>query len=286
MIAIGTLGVLASSCVCLAGSAALFATGTERSPLAGAATVSATLACAEPRAEADRAILARRLDSLSIEHELTVVDPTHLRVVLREVSGPRALSSLIARGELEMTEVVEGATDVDPRSLGTGVRLEHPREGATAYHATSPEQLAALASHTPAGARFTISCAESPGEERDCEAFFLRVPAPIGTRDVATAEAQIDEHSGTPQVAITFTPEGGRRFEELTASLVDRRLAIVLDGRVMSAPVVMERIGGGRAVISLGVGGFEELLAEAYGIAAALRSGEPLGCAWEIQSMP
>jgi preprotein translocase subunit SecD len=72
----------------------------------------------------------------------------------------------------------------------------------------------------------------------------------------------------SPYVAITLDSRGARIFERVTSEKVGRRLAIVLDGKVQSAPVIRERIGGGRAVIT---GSFT--LDEARDLAIVLRAG-------------
>ena len=69
-------------------------------------------------------------------------------------------------------------------------------------------------------------------------------------------------------VSMTFDARGARIFERVTSENVGRRLAIVLDGKVQSAPVIRERIGGGRAVIT---GSFT--LDEARDLAIVLRAG-------------
>lgn len=51
-------------------------------------------------------------------------------------------------------------------------------------------------------------------------------------------------------VAITFTPEGGKLFADITRDNVGKQLAIFLDGSVISAPRINESITGGTAVIS------------------------------------
>jgi preprotein translocase subunit SecD len=70
---------------------------------------------------------------------------------------------------------------------------------------------------------------------------------------------------GTPQIELTLTEEGARRFAEITAANVGRNLAILVDGRVVCAPVVRTPISGNRVVIS---GPFTRTEAEA--IAAGL----------------
>ena len=63
-------------------------------------------------------------------------------------------------------------------------------------------------------------------------------------------------------VAITFSPAGADRFEEITGANVKRRFAIILDDVINSAPVIQTKIGGGRASITLGAGDPEQQLEE------------------------
>lgn len=71
-----------------------------------------------------------------------------------------------------------------------------------------------------------------------------------------------------PYVAITFDPVGARLFEKITEENRRRRLAIVLDNTVYSAPVIQEKISGGRAQIS---GTFT--MDQANDLSIALRAG-------------
>jgi preprotein translocase subunit SecD len=72
---------------------------------------------------------------------------------------------------------------------------------------------------------------------------------------IASAETAQGQQVHDWQVRLAFTPEGKQQFAELTGRLVNRKLAIVLDGRLLMAPVVMERINGGTAVVTLGRSG-------------------------------
>ncbi len=54
----------------------------------------------------------------------------------------------------------------------------------------------------------------------------------------------------TAGVSLTLNATGARKFRRITAQNVSRQLAIVLDDKVSSAPVITERIGGGRASIT------------------------------------
>jgi preprotein translocase subunit SecD len=69
-------------------------------------------------------------------------------------------------------------------------------------------------------------------------------------------------------VELILNGAGARLFEQITAANVKRRLAIVLDNSVYSAPVIQERIGGGRASIT---GNFT--VQEARDLAIVLRAG-------------
>jgi len=71
-----------------------------------------------------------------------------------------------------------------------------------------------------------------------------------------------------PYVELILNSTGARLFEQITAANVKRRLAIVLDNRVYSAPVIQERIAGGRASIT---GSFD--IKEARDLAIILRAG-------------
>ncbi|HKI97487.1 MAG TPA: protein translocase subunit SecD [bacterium] len=92
---------------------------------------------------------------------------------------------------------------------------------------------------------------------------------PVLTGDtVSDARVQISSLDNTPYVSITFNSLGTDRFARITTRSQGRRLAIVLDNKVQSAPVIREPITGGQAQIS---GRFT--LKEATKLAIVLRSG-------------
>ncbi len=71
------------------------------------------------------------------------------------------------------------------------------------------------------------------------------------TGDLLTeARVNIDDRFQEPNVSITFNAAGAKLFEEVTAANVKKRLAIILDRTVYSAPVIQERISGGNAQIT------------------------------------
>lgn len=89
------------------------------------------------------------------------------------------------------------------------------------------------------------------------------------TGDLLTsAQVQIEGQTNEPVVSIAFDREGARLFGEATAANVGRRLAIVLDDTIYSAPVIREKIPGGKAQIS---GRFT--MEDARDLAIVLRAG-------------
>ncbi len=91
----------------------------------------------------------------------------------------------------------------------------------------------------------------------------------IITGDLLTgAQVRIDSQFNKPYVSIDFNSTGARLFDQITATNIGKRFAIILDNTVYSAPVIQERISGGSAQIS---GSFDEK--EAADLAIVLRAG-------------
>src|SRR5690606_28282487 len=82
------------------------------------------------------------------------------------------------------------------------------------------------------------------------------------------AGAGFDPQTGAPVVTFRFDSIGATRFADITWENVGRRFAIVLDGKVLSAPVIREPITGGSGQIS---GSFT--VQEAQDLSVMLRAG-------------
>ncbi len=85
---------------------------------------------------------------------------------------------------------------------------------------------------------------------------------------LSEARVAIDQRFNEPYVSLTFNKTGAKIFEEVTGKYVQKRLAIILDNNVYSAPVIRERIAGGSAQIT---GSFS--MEEAKDLAIVLRAG-------------
>ena len=90
--------------------------------------------------------------------------------------------------------------------------------------------------------------------------------AMLSGEDVADAQPTFEKNRAS--VSLNFNSRGATLFENVTGENVGRRMAIVLDDKVYSAPVIQQRIAGGRAVIT---GQFTTQ--EATDLAIVLRAG-------------
>ncbi len=96
--------------------------------------------------------------------------------------------------------------------------------------------------------------------------YLVRKVAAVSGRDLRTARPTLDE-SNQPAVSFSLNQDGARQFGRVTGENVGRQLAIILDGRVQSAPRIESRIAGEGRI----TGSFTQ--EEAQDLALVLRSG-------------
>lgn len=101
----------------------------------------------------------------------------------------------------------------------------------------------------------------------------VRTDSNLGGADLDDANVSFGQY-GEPVVSLSFNAVGSGKFKDLTTEWVKKRMAIVLDKVVKSAPVINEPIGAGTAQITLGrTNNPEQIMAEAKMIATSLRAG-------------
>lgn len=98
--------------------------------------------------------------------------------------------------------------------------------------------------------------------------YLLREKTLMTGEFIRDARVSLDSQFHQPYVSMEFTDIGAKLFEQITGSNVGKRLAIILDNNIYSAPVIKDRIAGGRAMIE---GRFDTQ--EASDLAVVLRSG-------------
>ena len=127
----------------------------------------------------------------------------------------------------------------------------------------------ALQAGLPKGTELAFEVSRDEQTQKDIRKPILLESPVLMTGDmVKDARVGYGNKFNEPLVSLSLTSDGSDTFAELTEEYVHRRLAIVLDGVVRSAPVIRERILGGSAQIS---GNFTQ--SEASDLAIVLRVG-------------
>ncbi|MDI6686741.1 MAG: protein translocase subunit SecD [Desulfobacterales bacterium] len=128
---------------------------------------------------------------------------------------------------------------------------------------------AAQKGNIPPGSEILTQITKNLDTNQETKNYFLIKKQTLLTgANLTDARVQIDSQFNEPYVSITFDKKGGRTFAKITEENIKKRLAIVLDNHVYSAPVIQEKITGGEARIT---GSFT--LEEAKDLAIALRAG-------------
>jgi len=85
---------------------------------------------------------------------------------------------------------------------------------------------------------------------------------------IADARVSMNQQDNQPYVGMTFTSRGATIFERVTGENVGKQMAIILDGKAYSAPVIQQKIAGGQAQIT-----GHYTADEAHDLAVVLRAG-------------
>jgi preprotein translocase subunit SecD len=125
--------------------------------------------------------------------------------------------------------------------------------------------------------------------DRYWRTYYLHKRAALTGEYLANADQTWDQNTGRPEVAFEFDHQGAAISERMTGDNIGRKMAIILDEKITSAPVIKSRIGA-RGRITLGSYGDPfQLQQEAKDLVAVLRSGAlpaPLRKTFETQVGP
>ncbi|MDP6175864.1 MAG: protein translocase subunit SecD, partial [Rhodospirillales bacterium] len=133
------------------------------------------------------------------------------------------------------------------------------------FHLFCQGALGAGAGRVPPGCQRLPSSASNSGD--GAQTYLVRKKVEVGGERLVQASATIDQNS-RPAVSFRFDTAGAKRFGRTTMQNVGRPFAIVLDGEVITAPVIQEPIMGGSGQIT---GNFS--VAETDELALLLRAG-------------
>jgi preprotein translocase subunit SecD len=98
---------------------------------------------------------------------------------------------------------------------------------------------------------FTFAWSEvHKGEGGEYYILYALKDAELTGKSIENAKADIDPQDNKPKVSMVMNNEGANEWARITGSNIGKRCAIVLDGVVYSAPVIQNKITGGRSEIS------------------------------------
>jgi len=106
-----------------------------------------------------------------------------------------------------------------------------------------------------------------PSKDNPKIKYLLKTPPVLDGSMITDATVGFTQKTNQPAIFFTLNSQGAAIFGDVTGKNVGKRLAIVVDNKVYSAPVIEERIGGGSGQITVGSP------EEAHVLAIALRSG-------------
>jgi preprotein translocase subunit SecD len=220
-----------------------------------------------------------RIQEFAVEQSLETVrnriDQLGLSEPLIQRSGRDAiLVQLPGETDPERAKGIIGKTAIlEFKLLAENKSVESVLGGEDPCRLREPERSQALSrASTRAGSGLEVQCGmeTEPLSGRPRPVAYLVEKKTLMTGEViADARPRPDTNvPGNYLVELTFNARGANLFEDITSKNVGRRLAIVLDNTVYSAPRIQERIAGGRAVIT---GSFD--IRESRDLTIVLRAG-------------
>ena len=180
-------------------------------------------------------VLSSRLRNLGAPHRIELVAPDQIivRLLLQDVSKERNLLDLF-------------------QSKLLSFHLVHPDNERLQAQLSAPDFA------PPDGYKSVVSGGE---------VLFVEIQ-PVLVNGVDDAEVETDSYTSGPKITVRFKPEVRESLARVTEENIGRRLAIMVDETLYSAPVINESLRGGSVSIT---GGFS--IVEAYDLALALRAG-------------
>jgi preprotein translocase subunit SecD len=127
----------------------------------------------------------------------------------------------------------------------------------------------AIKGNMPAGDEILYQVTIDPETGRTKKTpYLLKKRTSLTGKYVTDASVKLDSQYGNSYISLEFDNKGARIFENITGENIEKRLGIVLDDNVYSAPVIKDKISGGKAQIT---GRFTT--DEARDLAIVLRAG-------------
>ncbi|MFW2387495.1 MAG: protein translocase subunit SecD [Polyangiales bacterium] len=228
--------------------------------------------------------ITNRIDSMGVLEPTVIARPNDGDIII-EIPGAQESSferikSIISRTAQLQFKIVDDESD--SRSLFTtppeGIYLNAGAQTfAEAFGEDARDRLRAyIATLAVPDDRELAIGRQDPDPERGGEGwrtYYMNRVADATGEDLDDASVGFDPQSGSPEVDFVMNTRGASRMSDLTGRNIGKRMAIVLDDRVESAPVIQGEIGA-RGRITLGAYlDRNELLQEAKDLVVVLQAG-------------
>ncbi len=115
---------------------------------------------------------------------------------------------------------------------------------------------------------------EQPNKEQREEKLHLDKASLLPASPVQKAAAEPNMQSGSFQISITLTDEAAKIMADVTRKYMKRRIALVVDGKIVFAPTIQTVIAGGQLKVT-GIFTEEEALQLATRINATIKKTQP-----------
>lgn len=195
------------------------------------------------------AVLRNRIDQYGVAEPIIQKSGTDRIIVdLPGIQDPQAALELIGRtAQMDFREVIDSTGTPPPAPIRSNYDNDIQFVNAQERWQKAIDELSNSSADFQVRAKATAGAIVAPAEEAG--RFYLLGPVLLSGKDLINAAVEPDS-LGRMGVSLEFNSEGARLFEAATARLIGKQIAIVLDNVVISAPVVQDRIAGGRAQIT------------------------------------
>ncbi len=195
------------------------------------------------------AVLRNRIDQYGVAEPIIQKSGSDRIIVdLPGIQDPAAALELIGRtAQLDFREVIDSTGTPPPTPVRSNYDSDIQFVQAQERWQRAIDQLSNASADFQARVKDTDGAIVTPAEEAG--RFYLLGPVLLSGKDLVNAQINPDS-LGRMGVSLEFNSDGAKLFEDATARLVGKQIAIVLDNVVISAPVVQDRIAGGHAQIT------------------------------------
>ncbi len=233
--------------------------------------------------QSERTII-NRIDSMGVLEPTVIARPNDGDIII-EIPGAQESSferikAIISRTAQLSFQIVDDESDARAVFTAPPERVTLNQDSqvfAEAFGEDARDHLRAYIATLPVPDDHEVAIGrQDPDPERGGEGwrtyYMYRVADATG-EDLDDASVGFDPQSGSPEVDFTMNTRGAARMADLTGRSIGKRMAIVLDDRVESAPVIQGQIGA-RGRITLGAYlDRNELLQEAKDLVVVLQAG-------------